>query len=51
MTARHPLTHADCAAMRRATWPALIVGAAILATLTACQLLALEATLAAAAGV
>lgn len=51
MTARHPLTHTDCTAMRRLALPAIIIGAVILTALTICQLLALEAALAAAAGV
>ncbi len=51
MTARHPLTPEDCAATRRLALPAIIIGAAMLAALTICQLLALETAMAAAAGV
>ncbi|MGV0817157.1 hypothetical protein [Martelella sp. AMO21009] len=51
MTARHPLTEADCAAMRRALWPAILAGLAILIITAAHQLAAYDAAIAASTGV
>lgn len=47
----HPLTLADCAALRRAVWPMLILGAGILTLLIIRELVAYEAMLAASSGV
>lgn len=47
----HPLTPADCAALRRAVWPMLILGAGFLVLIVIRELVAYEAMLAATSGV